>query len=561
MLSTKMPLAKFKVANRQSTIGNWKLLVLPVLMLFLFSGCRRDLSSTGWIKELSPALKGITAAGLLRHIKILASDEFEGRAPGTQGEQLTVDYLIAQFKRTGLHPGNSNGTFFQDVSMTAIKGTPTAYFAAGKHRLDLTCPADYMAVSRLRKEEVKIQNSEIVFVGYGIIAPEYGWDDYKGVDVKGKTAIILINDPPLSDPSDPSRLDDKMFKGKAMTYYGRWTYKFEMAAKRGAAAAILVHETGPAGYSYDVLVRSRGQDSLTLAEFDSKEPIVSVESWISLQTAKNLFALVGRDFEALKNAAIHRDFHPVSIGAKAHFVIKNTVRNILSQNVIAKLEGSDPLLRRQCLVYSAHWDHLGKDEVLPGDKIYNGALDNASGTAGLLEIAKAYVGLKTPPKRSILFLAVTGEEKGLLGSHYYVQHPSVPLSQTIADINIDGLNAWGRTRDIVLIGSDPSPLDSTMRPVAQWQRRSFKSDLQPEKGLFYRSDNFEFFRQGIPALYTDAGADLIGKPAEYGTRKREEYARRDYHQVTDEVKPDWDLSGAVEDLQFLFLVGYKFADR
>jgi Zn-dependent M28 family amino/carboxypeptidase len=334
-----------------------------------------------------------------------------------------------------------------------------------------------------------------------------------------------------------------------------------MAAKQGAAAEILVHETEPSGYPYEVLVHSRGPDSLTLAESDSKERIAPIESWIPLQTAIDLFSLSGRDFEALKKSAVKRDFRPVSTGIKAHFIIKNTIRDIQSGNIAAGLEGSDPLLGERCLIYSAHWDHLGKDETLKGDRIYNGALDNASGTAGLLEIAKAYSSLKTPPRRSILFLVLTGEEMGLLGTHYYVQNPLVPLARTDAAINMDGLNVWGRTRDIVVVGPDPSPLDGAMQQVARCQGRRIQSDLEPEKGLFYRSDNFEFFLKGIPTLYTDAGVELIGKTAAYGKRKREEYARRDYHQVADEVKPDWDLSGAVEDLQFLFLAGYKFAQH
>jgi Zn-dependent M28 family amino/carboxypeptidase len=531
-----------------------------ILLISLFQGCRSH-PSAGWIEDLKPSLNSITAVDLLHHIKILASDEFEGRAPGTHGEQLTVDYLTAQFKQLKLHPGNRNGTYIQDVPMAAIKGTPSAYFTAGSHRLNLTSPADYVAVSRLRKEEIKVEDSQIIFVGYGITAPEYGWDDYKGVDVRGKTLVILVNDPPVPNPADLSKLDDKMFRGRAMTYYGRWTYKYEIAAEKGAAAAILVHETEAAGYPYEVIVRSWAQENLTLGKSGDRESLVPIESWIPLQTAKDLFSLAGRNFEALKKAAVDRSFRPIAIEARAHFAIKNTIRNIPSHNVIARLEGSDPLLRSQCLIYTAHWDHLGKDERLQGDQIYNGALDNASGTAGLLEMAKAYTRLDTPPKRSILFLALTGEEKGLLGSRYYAENPPVPLAQTVADINLDSLNPWGRTRDIVVIGQDPSPFESIVQQIARWQKRHVKADPQPEKGLFYRSDNFEFFLRGIPALYTDAGMDLIGKPEEYGRRKRAEYTRRDYHQVTDEVKSDWDLSGAVEDLQFLFLAGYRFACR
>ena len=534
-------------------------LLLCVIFLFLIQACssKRSVPLDSQVEDLKPALQSVTADDLLQHIRVLASDEFEGRAPGTRGERLTVEYLTEQFKKLGLRPGNPDGTYVQNVPLAAIKCIPAVSFTAGRRKLSLAYPADYVAVSRCSKQKIEIGNSDVVFVGYGIIAPEYGWDDYKGVDVQGKTLIILTNDPPVPDPADPSKLDNSMFEGKAMTYYGRWTYKYETAAQQKAAAAILVHETQSVGYPYGVLVSSLEQESLILEKTEEGENNIPVESWIRLSTTKRLFSFAGFDFLRIKKAALKRSFRPVSLGVKANFLIKNAIRKINSQNVVAKLEGSDPMLREQCVIYSAHWDHLGKSDKLKGDKIYNGALDNASGTAGLLEIAKAYTKLHILPKRTTLFLAFTGEEKGLLGSRFYTENPLYPLAKTVADINQDGMNPWGCTRDIAVIGLNSSPLHNIAREVARSQGRRIEPDLQPEKGFFYRSDHYEFARRGIPTLFTDAGIDMIGKPAEYGLRKRGEYTRRNYHNVTDEVKPDWDLSGAVEDLKFLFLVGYK----
>jgi Zn-dependent M28 family amino/carboxypeptidase len=504
-------------------------------------------------------LKSITADSLLHHIKILASDEFEGRAPGTRGEQLTVEYLTDQFKKLGLKPGNPDGTYVQDVPLVAIKGRPTAYLTVGKKKIGLNYPTDYVALTRHSKPEVKIEDSELYFVGYGIVAPEYGWEDYKDVDLRGKTLVVLINDPPVPDPSNPSRLDGKVFEGNAMTYYGRWTYKFEIAAKKGAAAAILIHEQGPAGYPYGVLVGSSQQESFSLEKAGQREDRVPVESWISTRTARMLFSLAGKNFDQMKKSALSRSFRPLSLKAGVTFVIRNTVRQVRSRNVVAKLEGSDPKLRTECVIYSAHWDHLGRNEKLKGDQIYNGAIDNASGTAGLLEIAKAYSRLGTAPRRTILFLSPTAEEKGLLGARYYIENPIYPLSRTLADINMDCLNPWGRTRDLIVIGSAHTALDDIVSRIAKSQGRRVIPDIEPEKGFFFRSDQFEFARRGIPTLYTDGGVDLVGKPVEYGLHKRSEYTSRDYHRVTDEVKPDWDLSGSVEDLRLLFLVGYTVA--
>ena len=509
--------------------------------------------------EIRPALQSISSGDLLGHIRVLAADDYEGRAPGTRGEELTVSYLTRQFQRLGLQPGNPDGTFEQRVPLAGLTAKSTASLIAGGRKLNLRFPDDYVAVTRQFVPGVKIQSSEIVFVGYGVVAPEYDWDDYKGVDVKGKTLLMLINDPAVPDPNDSARLDDSIFKGRAMTYYGRWTYKYEIASQKGAAAALIIHETGPAGYPYEVVSGSWGSENFDIKTPGKNLDWVAVEAWIHLDPAKQLLAASGLDFDALKKAAVRRDFQPVPLKARASFHVRNKLREIESRNVIAKLEGSDPELKDEYVIYTAHWDHLGRDEKRQGDQIFNGALDNASGTAGLLEIAEAFTKLETPPRRSILFLAVTAEEKGLLGTKFYAGSPLYPLHRTLANINMDGLNQWGRTRDIVSIGYGNTTLDELLRDAAATQGRVLKPDAEPEKGYFYRSDHFEFAKQGVPALNPDSGTEFIDKPAGYGIQKRNEYTKRDYHKVSDEVKPDWDLSGAVEDIRLFFQVGYGVA--
>jgi Zn-dependent M28 family amino/carboxypeptidase len=506
--------------------------------------------SAGIPPDVVPALQSITTADMLTHTTKLASDEFEGRAPGTKGEELTVNYLTSQFQRLGLKPGNRDGTYVQKVPMAGITATPTASFTAGGKTLDLQFPADYISVSRRYVPESKVENSDVVFVGYGVVAPELGWDDYKGLDVRGKTIVMLINDPPVAD--------ETMFRGKAMTYYGRWTYKYEIASEKGAAAAIIVHETGPAGYPWEVVQSSWGRENFDIQSPDKNMKRVAIESWIHLDRAKELFTASGQDFDALKTAAASKDFKPVALNAKANLVVKNTLRQIDSANVVAKLEGSEK--KDEYVVYTAHWDHLGRDPKMQGDQIFNGALDNATGTAALLEIAEAFTKLATPPKRSVLFLAVTAEEYGLVGSKYYATNPLYPLNKTLANINTDGVNQWGRTRDVTMVGDDNSTLIDLLRDTAQAQGRVVNPDPEPEKGFYYRSDHFEFARVGVPALYPDSGIDYIGKDATYSKTKRDEYTSRDYHKVTDEVKPDWDLSGAVEDMQLITIIGWRVAN-
>lgn len=514
------------------------------------------------LATLKSALDSISSDDLLRHTRVLAADEYEGRAPATRGEELTVKYLTEQFQKLGLKPGNPDGSFVQRVPLAGF--TPESHVSfmsmSGSQKLSLKPTIDYVAVCRRYVPEVKVENSDLVFVGYGVVAPEYGWDDYKGVDVSGKTVVMLINDPAVPDPNDPSKLDEKMFKGRAMTYYGRWTYKYEIASEKGAAAAIIIHETGPAGYPFEVVSGSWGRENFDLRRPDKNMGRVAVESWINLDVAKQLLQLGGQDFDVLKQAAISKNFKPVPVKAKANFTVKNTLREVDSQNVVAKLEGSDPAMKGEYVVYSAHWDHLGKDDKLPGDAIFNGALDNASGVASLLELAEAFTKLRTPPKRSVLFLSVTAEEKGLLGAKHYAENPLYPLTKTVANLNMDGVNQWGRTKDIVVVGLGNSTLDDVLAEAAKTQDRVLQPDAEPEKGFYYRSDHFEFAKLGVPALYTNSGTTYIGKSAEYGQQKRDAYTSKDYHKVTDEIKPDWDLSGAVEDLQLWFQVGWRVAE-
>jgi Zn-dependent M28 family amino/carboxypeptidase len=510
--------------------------------------------------HLQPALEAITPDGLLAHIKVLASDEFEGRAPGTKGEELSVKYISDQFKKIGLKPGNPDGTYTQEVPLAGIKSEPRMSFAIGDKTIDLKYLDDFVASSARLQPEIRVDKSDVVFVGYGVVAPEYGWDDYKDVDVRGKTLLMLIGDPPIPDSKDPSKLDEKMFKGKAMTYYGRWTYKYEIAAQKGAAAAIIVHETQPAAYPWQVVRSSWGKENFELDNPNKNMDAVSARSWITLDVAKNIVADCGQDFEALKKTAATKDFRPVTLNAKAGIQIKQQIREFKSHNVIGKLEGSDPKLKDEHVIYTAHWDHLGRHPELQGDQIFNGAIDNASGVASVIQIAAAFMKVNPPPKRSVLFMATTAEEAGLLGAKFYAEHPLYPLEKTLADINIDGVNPWGKTHDLEDLTNGNSTLDDLLGQAAVTQGRVMKPNSEPEKGGFYRVDSFEFAKAGVPVLHAARGVETIGKPPGYGKQKRDEFVAKHYHQPSDEVDPGWDLSGAVQDVQLLFEVGYQVAN-
>jgi len=533
---------------------------ISCLLLAIFCCATAGFAGNDELKDrLQPALEAITPDGLLAHIKVLASDEFEGRAPGTKGEDLSVKYITDQFKKIGLKPGNPDGTYTQEVPLAGIKSEPQMSFIIGEKTMDLKNPDDFVASSARLQSEIKTEKSDVIFVGYGVVAPEYGWDDYKNVDVRGKTLLMLIGDPPVPDPKDPSKLDDKMFKGKAMTYYGRWTYKYEIAAQKGAAAAIIIHETEPAAYPWQVVRSSWGKENFELDNPNKNMDAVSARSWITLDVAEKLLADCGQNFDAVKKSAVTRDFQPVTLKAKANIDIKQQIRSFKSHNVVAKLEGSDSKLRDEYIIYTAHWDHLGRHPELQGDQIFNGAIDNASGVASIIELAAAFTKINPTPKRSLLFMATTAEEAGLLGAKFYAEHPLYPMEKTLADINLDSMNVWGKARDIEDLSLGFSTLDDLLAAAAKDQGRIAIPDSRPDKGKIYRADNFEFSKAGLPSLYIGKGEHLLSRP-ETAPLRSDEFDSKDYHQVTDEIRPDWDLSGAVQDLQLLFEVGYQVAN-
>jgi len=515
--------------------------------------------------SLDDAVNKIDGDSVLEHIKALSSDEMEGRAPGTHGEALAIDYLQQQLKKLGLEPGNPDGTYVQQVPLVGITSQSTlSYTAADGKPVPLRFMDDYVSWSVRTEKAIHVKNSELVFVGYGVQAPEYEWDDFKGVDLKGKTLVMLINDPPVPDPKHPKQLDPKVFDGKGMTYYGRWTYKFEMAARMGAAAALIVHEAKPAGYPFEVVRNSWGHENFSIESRQVNPDFPSVPGWIQLERAKEIFKAAGQDFEALKKAAVSRSFKPVPLGVTVQIDMQNSWRSVASHNVVARIPGADPALKKEAVIYSAHWDHFGVDESLPGPRsqqVFHGALDNAAGAAALLEVARAYKALPAAlaPKRSIVFLFTTAEERGLLGAQYYVRHPLYPLERTLVDINMDGLNVWGRTRDVELSGMGKSGADDVVVSVAKSQDRVVKPDSLPEFGSFYRSDQFEFAKAGVPAVYIRPGRDFIGQKPGYGNAQVQDYIAHRYHTVNDTVQSNWKLQGAEEDIALIFQTGYKIA--
>ena len=492
---------------------------------------------------------GIGAGTLLEVTATLASDEFEGRAPGSAGETKTVAYLTEQFSALGLTPGNPDGTWVQAVPLVGITllAGDELVVSRGEDSRTLEPAIDYVAWTKHVVEEVSVADAEFVFVGYGARAPEYDWDDFGDADLRGKILLSLVNDPPLDD----------IFGGPAMTYYGRWTYKHEIAAEMGAAGSLVIHEVGPAGYPWEVVGSTPYAESFDLVAADDNLSRAAFEGWVQRATAETLFRMAGLDFEAAKQQAADHAFEPIPLGVTGSLRIRNELRRIESQNVVAKIEGSTA--PDEVVMYVAHWDHMGVDPSLDGDRIFNGAADNATGTAGLIEIARAFVAAPEPPRRSILFLAVTAEEQGLLGSRHYGENPLYPAAQTVAALNMDVLNQWGRTRDLTIVGMGQSALDAVAAETAAALGRVLAPDPEPEKGFYYRSDHFSFAKAGIPAFYADPGVEYLDKPPGYGIEKRAEYTANDYHAVSDEVKPDWDLSGAVEDLTFLYRMGARLA--
>ena len=536
---------------------------LTILAAALLAACgqQQDKAATDAKAANADAIEAVVqslnAEDLMQHVQVLASDEYEGRMPGTEGGRKTVAYLTEQFKAMGLQPGNPDGTYVQAVPLAGITGTPQGHFTVGKKRIAMDMPNNAVAVTSHFEPSVSVKDSDIVFVGYGVQAPEYGWDDYAGLDVKGKTLVMLVNDPPVQGAD--GKLDNSLFGGKAMTYYGRWTYKYEIASQLGAAAAIVVHQTKPAGYPWEVVSKGWSGEQFVTKNAQNNTDRVPVESWISLDMARTLFQAAGHDFTELSAAAAKPGFKPVPLKAKASFRIDNTLRTVDSHNVIARLPGSDPKLRDEHIVMTAHWDHLGNDGRSDGDGIYNGALDNATGTAGLLELAEGFAQTETAPPRSLLFLAVTAEEQGLIGSRHYAQTPLWPLEKTVANINMDGLNVWGPTSDVVVVGYGQSTLEDDLAVFVKQQGREIKPDPNSVKGYYYRSDHFEFAKVGVPALYAESGNQLRDQPPGTGEARAADYVANDYHKPSDEIREDWELSGAIEDLQLYARIAWRVA--
>ncbi|MGE3840094.1 MAG: M28 family metallopeptidase [Vicinamibacterales bacterium] len=498
---------------------------------------------------------------LVSHIQTLASDRFEGRAPASRGEELTVQYLVERFKAAGLQPGNPDGTFIQPVPLVSLTPDPSMRLrlTARQGTRDARFRDDFVAWTRRVSESVSVSDADMVFVGYGVTAPEYGWDDFKGADLSGKMLVVLVGDPPVPDSMNPAQLDPRVFGGRAMTYYGRWTYKFDMGAQQRAAGVLIVHETEAAGYPYSV-VQGMGGERFGLITPDNGSSLAAVEGWMSVDEARRVFAASGLDFGALKQAAASRAFTPVPLNTRASVTVRNTVRRVDSRNVVARLDGSDPRLKDEYVIYTAHWDHLGIGAPVDGDSIYNGARDNATGTAALLELAREFARLKPAPRRTMLFLADTAEEQGLLGTEHYSTVPLYPLTRTLAVINMDGMNVHGRTTDLTVVGLGLSDLDDYVSAAAREQGRQVTPDAEPEKGSYYRSDHFPFAKRGVPSLYAGGGSSFVGRTADFAERVRRDYTERRYHRPSDEYHADWDLSGQIEDMQVLFRVGRAVAD-
>jgi Zn-dependent M28 family amino/carboxypeptidase len=506
----------------------------------------------------SPAETGaaetIRAESIRAHTRALADDLLEGRGTASRGERLAQLYIATQLERLGLQPAAPGGGWLQPfdvVGMTSRNPEILRFNLGNDKMVELRFRDDYIAFSGVAEPESRITGAEVVFAGYGIVAPEYGWDDYKGTDVKGKVVLLMNN-----DPED----DPKLFAGKTRLYYGRWDYKYETAAQHGAVGAFIIHTTPSAGYPWTVVQSSWTGEQFSLPHEGG--PQLQVKAWATEEASRHIATLGRQDLDALRAAARKRDFKAVPLGVTLDVVLSNEVRKKATANVLGRLPGSDAALARESVIYTAHYDHLGmKESTKPGeDVIYNGARDNASGVSAMLEIAEAMTALPKPPRRSVLFVATAAEEQGLLGSRYLATHPPVPLGRLALDVNIDEMNLWGRTRDLIMIGLGKSSVDDWVHAIAAMQGRHVEPDASPDKGYFYRSDQFPLAKAGVPAAYFEAGTDVLGKPAGFGEQKKKEYDDKDYHQPSDELRPEWDFSGAAEDARFFFYLGLKAAN-
>jgi Zn-dependent M28 family amino/carboxypeptidase len=505
---------------------------------------------------VSPAMEQaaktyITRDALAASVRFLASDELEGRGPGSRGDQLARLYLATQLEGLGYEPAFANGQWQQPFDVVGIKAQmpPTWSFEASHTRVDLKWSDDYIAVSGQQNDKVSVDDAELVFVGYGIQAPEYKWDDFKSVNLKGKILVMLNNDPDW---------DPKLFAGKRRLYYGRWVYKYESAARQGAAGAIIIHTTPSAGYPWQVVQSSWGGEQFELPP--AGEPRMQIKGWTTEAATRQLFTAAGQNLDKLMTAAKSRSFKPVPLGIRTSVAFTNKLSRVQTGNVGGLLRGSDPKLADEVVIYSAHHDHFGIGEPdSTGDRIYHGAVDNASGCSQVLAMARAFVSLPERPRRSILVLFVGGEERNLLGSAYYAQHPTFPAGKIAGNVNYDGGNIFGRTRDVTLVSAGKSSIDRIAEGVAQRQGRVVKPDQFPDRGYYYRSDQFAFAKIGVPALYFEAGTDFVGRPAGWGKQKLEEWEDKQYHQPGDKLDASWNFDGMIEDAQLGLFSGWLIA--
>jgi Zn-dependent M28 family amino/carboxypeptidase len=500
-----------------------------------------------------PALDEIRGDAIAAHIKFLSDDLLEGRAPSTRGGRLAALYLATQLAVLGYAPAGDSGTYFQDVPIVESVVDPSFTLTAGNGP-PFRYLQDVVAFSGLQDPRVRVEG-ELVFVGHGIVAPEYNWNDYAGVDMKGKIALIMVNDPPATSA------EPQLFGGRAMTYYGRWTYKYEEAARQGAVGAILIHTPESATYPWQVVQSSWSGTQYSLPA-TAGEPALGLKAWVTNDAAKEIVRRAGKDLDALRTAALTRGAQPRPLGIRVSATINQKVQQKISPNVIGVLKGTNP---QQGIIYSAHYDHLGMAEQKPGepatvDRIYNGAIDNASGDAGTLEIAQAFARGRTRPMRSVYILFPTAEESGLLGSAWFAAHPVLPAAAWAADINIDGLNFAGPAHDIVLLGAERSSIGTLASQLAARHQRVVGPDPEPERGYFFRSDHFSLAKIGVPAVSISDSADFVGKDSGYAKRVHDAYNERRYHQPSDEFQSDWNYDGAVQDMRLLAELGWRLAN-
>jgi Zn-dependent M28 family amino/carboxypeptidase len=502
--------------------------------------------------RLPPPSTDIDETVFRDRVRVLASDDFEGRKPGTPGEEKTVAYLVEQFRKLGLKPGNGE-SFLQQVPMVEILAGADASLSITAHggKRTLAYGKDMVIWTKRAVPQAELRHSELVFAGYGIVAPEYAWNDYAGTDVHGKTVVVLVNDPGYAAK------DPKIFKGGTMTDYGRWAYKVEEAARQGAAGVLLVHDSDAIGYGWNVIQSTWTGAQLDLSTPDGNAGRAAVEGWIQKDAAGALFTAAGLDFAAGTAAAAHAGFKAIPMGIYADAVLHNSIRQFTSANVIALLPGGSR--HHEYVMYTAHWDHLGRDPARPGHNVFNGAIDNASGVAGLLTLGQSFIRTKPVADRSIVFLALTGAESGLLGSQYYVEHPVFPLSETAAVLNLDTLHGGGPTRDVTVFGFGNTDLEEYARAAALLQGREVTPEPTPEQGLYFRSDNFSFAKAGVPALYAKGGLDDTARGPVWGRTQLEDYMMHRYHQPSDQYSPDWDVRGALDDLTLYYEVGNRVA--